>query len=40
MKKVIPVIITFMFSLNVIAQDSGFGIGVVAGEPTGLTIKS
>jgi hypothetical protein len=40
MKKIILVLIAGVFALNVFAQDSGFGIGVILGEPTGLSVKS
>jgi hypothetical protein len=40
MKKIILVLIAGVFALNVFAQDSGFWIGVILGEPTGLSVKS
>lgn len=40
MKKIILVLIAGVFALNVFAQDRGFGIGVILGEPTGLSVKS
>jgi hypothetical protein len=39
MKKLIVPIFILFFSLSIQAQDSGFGIGVMAGEPTGLSSK-
>ena len=37
-KLIIPLFIVFL-SLSVQAQDSGFGVGVMVGEPTGLSAK-
>lgn len=39
MKQLFLYIILGLFSLNVCAQDSGFGIGIIIGEPTGLSGK-
>jgi hypothetical protein len=39
MKKFVLLIISALFTLNVLAQDSGFGIGIIIGEPTGLSGK-
>ncbi len=39
MKKLILVAIVALFSVGVFAQDSGFGLGVIFGEPTGLSAK-
>jgi len=39
MKKLVLFIISGLFMLNVFAQDNGFGIGIIIGEPTGLTAK-
>jgi len=39
MKKLIFVSIVALFSAGLIAQDSGFGLGAVFGEPTGLSAK-
>jgi hypothetical protein len=40
MKKLIFVLVSGLFAMNVLAQDKGFGIGVILGEPTGLSAKS
>ena len=40
MKKIIIIALFGVFALGVSAQDSGFGVGVVFGEPTGLSLKS
>lgn len=40
MKKVILIIATILFTFNVFSQDRGFGIGIIVGEPTGLSLKS
>ena len=41
MKKLFPIIVLILlfFSINSYGQDSGFGIGVMIGEPTGLSAK-
>ena len=41
MKKIFPVIVLILlfFSINNYGQDNGFGIGVMIGEPTGLSAK-
>ena len=39
MKKLILASIIALFSVGLIAQDSGLGLGVVFGEPTGLSAK-
>jgi hypothetical protein len=39
MKKLILVSIVAMFTASLFAQDSGFGLGAVFGEPTGLSAK-
>lgn len=39
MKKIFFVSIVALFSVGVFAQDSGFGLGAVFGEPTGLSAK-
>lgn len=39
MKKLILFAFVSLFSLGLYAQNSGFGLGVVFGEPTGLTAK-
>lgn len=39
MKKLILVAIATIISLNVASQDSGLGLGVLIGEPTGLSAK-
>jgi hypothetical protein len=39
MKKLILISLAFIFSYNVIAQDSGIGIGVILGDPTGFSAK-
>ena len=40
MKKTIIIALLGVFSLGIAAQDSGFGAGVIFGEPTGLSLKS
>ena len=40
MKKTIIIALLGLFSLGIAAQDSGFGAGVIFGEPTGLSLKS
>lgn len=39
MKKLVLASIVGLFSLGLFAQDSGFGLGVIFGEPTGLSAK-
>lgn len=39
MKKLVLVSLIALFSLSVFAQDKGFGLGVIFGEPTGLSAK-
>ena len=39
MKKLILIAIATIVSLNVASQDKGFGLGVLIGEPTGLSAK-
>jgi hypothetical protein len=39
MKKLIVLFIGGLFSLNLLAQADGFGIGIILGEPTGLSGK-
>jgi hypothetical protein len=39
MKKLILVSIIALFSLSIFAQDEGFGLGLIFGEPTGLSAK-
>ena len=39
MKKLFLVSIIALFSLSVFAQDEGFGLGLIIGEPTGLSAK-
>lgn len=39
MKKLILAFFALVFSYNVIAQDSGIGIGVILGDPTGFSVK-
>jgi len=40
MRKTLIIALLGIFSLNISAQDSGFGAGVIFGEPTGLSLKS
>lgn len=40
MKKFIIIAVLAGFSLSMTAQDSGFGVGVVFGEPLGLSLKT
>ena len=40
MKKLVLVSIAVLFSLGLFAQGDGFGLGVVFGEPTGLSAKA
>ncbi|KPK86901.1 MAG: hypothetical protein AMS27_04125 [Bacteroides sp. SM23_62_1] len=40
MKKLIILFISGLFALNVLAQDHGFGIGIILGEPTGISAKN
>ena len=39
MKKLILISIVALFSIGVFAQDSGLGLGLIFGEPTGLSAK-
>ena len=39
MKKLILVSIVVLFSLSMFAQDKGLGLGLIFGEPTGLSAK-
>ncbi len=39
MKKLLLIAIVSLFSLGVFAQDSGLGLGLIFGEPTGLSAK-
>ncbi|MCX7878002.1 MAG: DUF3996 domain-containing protein [Ignavibacteria bacterium] len=39
MKK-LYVLLIFLISVSLSAQDKGFGIGIMAGEPTGLSLKA
>ena len=39
MKKLFLLLFTISFSLSVIGQDSGLGLGVILGEPSGLSAK-
>jgi hypothetical protein len=39
MKKLFLALVVSSFALGIFAQDSGFGIGVMAGEPTGISAK-
>jgi hypothetical protein len=39
MKKICLLSIAAILSLNALAQESGFGIGIIVGEPTGLSAK-
>lgn len=40
MKKMIFFLISGLFAINMLAQDNGFGIGIILGEPTGISAKS
>ena len=40
MKKVLFILLIGILSLNLSAQDSGFGLGVIIGEPTGVSLKT
>jgi hypothetical protein len=40
MKKFFFILLIGVFSLGLTAQDSGFGVGVIIGEPTGLSLKT
>ena len=40
MKKTLIIILVALFPLVLSAQDRGFGIGIILGQPTGLSIKS
>jgi len=39
MKKLLVILISGLFTLNVLAQADGFGLGIILGEPTGLSAK-
>jgi hypothetical protein len=39
MKKLSVLFIFGLFSLNLLAQADGFGVGIILGEPTGLSGK-
>ncbi|MCK5135596.1 MAG: hypothetical protein KAR19_07395 [Bacteroidales bacterium] len=39
MKKLILIFLTVFLSMNAISQESGLGLGVIIGEPTGLSAK-
>lgn len=39
MKKSYLLFFVLIFSLNILAQQKGFGLGIIAGEPTGLSAK-
>ena len=39
MKKILLISFVTLFSVGVFAQDSGLGLGIVFGEPTGLSAK-
>jgi len=39
MKKLLFTLVVSLFALGIYAQDSGFGIGVMVGEPTGISAK-
>ena len=39
MKKLLLILVVSFFALGIYAQNSGFGIGVMVGEPTGLSAK-
>ena len=39
MKKLLVLFISGLFTLNIMAQADGFGVGVILGEPTGLSAK-
>jgi hypothetical protein len=39
MKKILVIFISGLFSLNILAQADGFGVGIILGEPTGLSGK-
>lgn len=40
MKKYLIIVLLGLFSLSISAQDSGWGIGVIMGEPTGFAAKT
>ena len=40
MKKILFMALIGILSLNLSAQDSGFGLGVILGEPTGISAKT
>jgi hypothetical protein len=39
MKKLVVLFVTGLFAMNISAQADGFGLGVILGEPTGLSAK-
>jgi len=39
MKKLLVLFVSGLFALNVLAQGDGFGIGIILGEPTGISAK-
>jgi hypothetical protein len=39
MKRLLVLLVSGLFALNVLAQGDGFGLGVILGEPTGLSGK-
>jgi len=39
MNKLLFVVFFFFITINLIAQDKGFGLGIIVGEPTGLSGK-
>ena len=40
MKKHLFILLLAIISLNLSAQDSGFGLGIIIGEPTGVSLKT
>ncbi len=40
MRKSLFILILGISSINLTAQDSGFGLGIIIGEPTGLSLKT
>ena len=40
MKKYFFILLLGILSLNLSAQDSGFGLGIIIGEPTGVSLKT
>jgi hypothetical protein len=39
MKKLIALLVSGLFALNILAQADGVGVGIILGEPTGLSAK-